>query len=384
MGNYHRETSSASWFGRIVESIKGVLVGLLLILVAVVLLFWNEGRAVRTAKSLEEGASKVVTVKADAVDAGNDGKLVAVTGEVTAKEDPIDPQFGATAPGIVLRRTVDMFQWIEERKSTTKKKLGGGEETTTEYTYKTDWSAGRVDSGTFKVKEDHENPPLPYESKRFVAKGATLGAFEMPDRLVSGIDAATPLAVESRALKSAEPAVASAAIVSDGLVYVGRDPAHPALGDCRVKFEIVKATLVSIVAMQSGSTFEPFPTKAGDPIEMLKVGAHSADSMFQAAQATNVTMTWMLRAFGWILAVLGFYLVFRPLEVVADVVPILGSLLGAGLFLFALLIGTFLSAVDVAIAWIFYRPILGGALLGGAVACVVVLLVVARVRRGRR
>lgn len=384
MGNYYRETSSTSWFGRIAESIKGVLVGLLLILVAIILLFWNEGRAVRTARSLEEGASTVVTITPDAVDAANDGKLVAVSGEVTAKEDPVDPQFGATGPGIALRRTVEMFQWIEEKKSSTKKKLGGGEETVTEYTYKTDWSKDRVDSSLFKVKEDHENPPLRWEAKRIVAKGVTLGAFEMPDRLVSSIDAATPLAVESRALKSAEPEVAAKAIVSDGLIYVGRDPAFPALGDVRVKFEIVKPTTVSIVAKQSGSTFEPFPTKAGEPIEMLKVGAHSADAMFKAAQASNVTMTWILRAFGWILAVLGFYLVFRPLEVVADVVPVVGSLLGAGLFLFALLIGTFVSGVDVAIAWIFYRPIVGGVLLGGAATCVVVLLVVARARRGRR
>ena len=40
---------------------------------------WNEGRAVRTAESLEEGAGAVVSVPADAVDPGNEGKLVHVS-----------------------------------------------------------------------------------------------------------------------------------------------------------------------------------------------------------------------------------------------------------------------------------------------------------------
>ena len=58
---------STGWLSRIVESIKGVLVGLVLIIVSIIVLFWNEGRAVRTARSLEEGAKVVVSVKPDAI-----------------------------------------------------------------------------------------------------------------------------------------------------------------------------------------------------------------------------------------------------------------------------------------------------------------------------
>jgi hypothetical protein len=45
------EPSRESWFGRIGGAIKGVLVGLTLFLVAFPILFWNEGRAVRTYRS---------------------------------------------------------------------------------------------------------------------------------------------------------------------------------------------------------------------------------------------------------------------------------------------------------------------------------------------
>jgi len=55
MSDSYTETTQKSWASRIGESIKGVLIGLVLIVGSVIGLFWNEGRAVQTAKSLAEG-----------------------------------------------------------------------------------------------------------------------------------------------------------------------------------------------------------------------------------------------------------------------------------------------------------------------------------------
>lgn len=126
-------TSSQSWFSRIISSIKSVLVGLALFVISFPVLFWNEGRAVQTARSLEEGAGAVVSVPADSVDAANEGKLVHVSGAVSTQ--PLtDPDLGVQAEGVKLVRNVEMFQWKEEERSEKKKKLGGGEETVTTYT----------------------------------------------------------------------------------------------------------------------------------------------------------------------------------------------------------------------------------------------------------
>ena len=62
MSDSFTETTSESWGSRLMSAIGGVLVGIVLFLVSFPLLFWNEGRAVRTAQSLEEGASNVVSV----------------------------------------------------------------------------------------------------------------------------------------------------------------------------------------------------------------------------------------------------------------------------------------------------------------------------------
>ena len=62
-------------------SIKNVVFGLVLFVVAFPVLFKNEGRAVIAAKRLEEGRGAVVSLPtANAVDPANEGKLVHVTG----------------------------------------------------------------------------------------------------------------------------------------------------------------------------------------------------------------------------------------------------------------------------------------------------------------
>lgn len=72
----YTETTTQSWFSRIGDSLKGILVGIVLVGVAIMLLFWNEGRTVKRYRALKEGASQCIEVRSDAVDVANDNKLV--------------------------------------------------------------------------------------------------------------------------------------------------------------------------------------------------------------------------------------------------------------------------------------------------------------------
>ena len=158
MTDNYTETSSQSIFGRLGDAIKGVLFGLVLIPLAIVLLFWNEGRAVKTAASLKEGAAAVVAVSAAAVVPANEGKLVHLSGEATTSDVVRDPLFGVAQQALRLTRTVEMFQWQEEKKSETQKKLGGGTETQTTYTYTKNWAGQVIRSSEFKQPAENANP----------------------------------------------------------------------------------------------------------------------------------------------------------------------------------------------------------------------------------
>jgi hypothetical protein len=99
------------------------------------------------------------------------------------------------------------------------------------------------------------------------------------------------------------------------------------------------------------------------PILLVTYGTVSADGMFKVAEASNRTLTWILRAGGFLAMLIGFALVFRPLVAVADVVPFIGTILGAGTFLAALCLAISLSLVTIGVAWIVFHPILAIALL---------------------
>src|SRR5690606_8641736 len=140
MADSFTQTTSTSWFGRIKNSIGGLFFGILLVIAAIILLWWNEGRAVRVAKGLSEGAGIVVSVSADSVASEHEGKLVHLSGPLATDETLYDEVFAVTAPkALKLKRQVEMYQWTEQQSSKTEKKLGGGEETVTTYTYQKTW-----------------------------------------------------------------------------------------------------------------------------------------------------------------------------------------------------------------------------------------------------
>ncbi|HHX36115.1 MAG TPA: hypothetical protein GX719_12695 [Gammaproteobacteria bacterium] len=352
------EVTSQSWLSRIGGAIKGILVGLMLFILAFPLLFWNEGRAVKTYKTLKEGGSIVVSVAADSVDPSNAGQLIHVTGRADTQATLTDPVFAVSANALKLRRTVEMYQWKESSSSETTKKLGGGTETVTEYSYSREWSSRPINSESFKKPAGHRNPDsMPYASTEQVADRITLDAFTLSPGLVNKIDSFEPLVIASDT--PLPKAIKKSGQVYDSGFYIGLDAANPQVGDIRVKFAMVKPVDVSVIAKQIGNTFEPYIAKARGSIELLQVGIHSADAMIQAAQDSNTMLTWLLRLGGFICMMMGLNLFLRPLSVIADVVPIAGTVVGAGAGIIAFLVAAPITLITIGIAWIFYRPLIG-------------------------
>ncbi|WP_372897510.1 TMEM43 family protein [Stieleria sp.] len=177
-----------SWFGRLGKAFAGILFGGLLTVVSVPVLFWNEGRAVRTAKGLKEGAKVVVEIQPDAVDPANDGKFVHVSGDVQTNDVLRDDDFAIEYNGIRLERHVEMYQWNENKQTTKEKKLGGGTRTTTTYTYEKDWFPERIDSSGFDEAHSHQNPTeFVFADRTYQAKNVSLGQFRLPDSLIAMI-----------------------------------------------------------------------------------------------------------------------------------------------------------------------------------------------------
>jgi len=357
------------------NSIKGVLVGIVLIIVSFVLLFWNEGRAVHRSQVLSGGKKICVDIAADKVDPANDGKLVHLSGEAKGGSELSNAEMEVAAdPGALeLRWKVEMFQWEETKESKKRKKLGGGEETVTTYDYKKDWSSSVQDSSNFKEKKGHTNPSsMPFDSGEVTAEDATLGAFKLPPDIIGKISNSDKLSVKEA------PAGLK---VNDGQLYKGKDPSNPAIGDVRISFSEVKSGTYSLVAQQKGDSFQAYPMN-NDTILDIESGTKSKDEMFGKMESDNNMMTWILRLVGFVLMWIGLAALAGPFTVFLDVIPFLGDLAGLGVGLFAFFIAAILSLTTIAVGWIVYRPLLGILLLAAAGGLVFMGVKAGKARRG--
>jgi Transmembrane protein 43 len=135
-----------------------------------------------------------------------------------------------------------------------------------------------------------------------------------------------------------------------------------------VTFKVLKPAAFSVIAQQTGNTFAPYQTRAGNEIERVESAEVTAGAMFQHAASENAMLTWGLRAAGFVVMSIGIGLILRPISVFADVIPFVGNIIGAGVALAAMVLGMAITLVTIAVVWIVVRPIVGGALLVLAIA----------------
>jgi hypothetical protein len=368
MSDSFTETTTKSWTTRIGESIKGVLAGLALVAGSCVFLFWNEGRAVQTARSLSEGASTVVSVQTERVDPGNDGKLIHVSGEVRVTTPLTDADFSVSAMALRLLRTVEMYQWKEERRTETRRNVGGSEETVTTYEYVRTWSDHRIDSSSFRRPEGHANPQMRYSGASLVARDATLGAFRPGPNVIERLPADQAVPLDAALAKTLAGRVSGPVHVGDGRIYLGANPSTPRIGDLRISFKMAPPGPASVIGRQAGAGIEAYQTGAGDRLLLVRAGIQSAADMFKAAQRENTILTWVMRVGGMLAMAFGFFLILNPLVIVADVVPLFGSILSAGAGIISLMLTAVIAPAVIAIAWFWYRPLVSAVVLGVGLA----------------
>ncbi|WP_425617721.1 TMEM43 family protein [Anatilimnocola sp. NA78] len=371
-------TSNSSFGSRITGALMGVLIGPVALLAGSGLLAWNEGRTVKVAQSLDEGEKQVISVPADKVDPANNGKLVYVTGETAVAETLRDDELGIADPAIKLRRVVEMYQWTEKKESKRR-----NNRTVTTYDYTKKWTEGVKGSAGFHQESGHENPDYaPLHSHDEVADKVTLGAFTLDTLQVAMTDNSdnrSPRPISDEEFAAIPEEIRREAEHRSGSVYlpVGKWLPHapkdrinnsftpaaasgsePQVGDVRITYTVVKPGPTTVVAKQTGTGFEPFNTKAGRPVNLLRTKTLPPHEMFEMARADNTVMAWALRGGGLVILFVGFMLLMGPLNILSEWIPVLGSLVSGGTFLIALAGSIMLGSIVIASAWLYYHPVL--------------------------
>jgi hypothetical protein len=429
----YSETRTVGYGSRVGNSFKAIGSGFLLFIAGTALLWWNEGRAVKTEKMLDEAGSAYVEMEnPNKKDASLEGELICGTAMATTEDSLSDAQFGIGAKAISIRRTVEYYQWVEHAQEERKDKLGGKEEIKTTYSYTKEWVSRPIDSAQFKDPAyQKKNMVLAtFENNEQYAENVSFGAYKLNESLIRSISSreGIDLAIAEDLLKqfdrntqtayerfygvqktnqqpAQQPAQQSAipdsvmALLPDSVkavldslkavndsiniamanadnkkdleyvhqasnvLYFGRVPGSPEVGDVRVTFEQVVPAKVTVMAVVDGDSFKPFKAKNGKRFQTLVMGKKSGDEIIDSAKSANSTMLWILRLVGILMVIGGLKGIFGFIETILKVVPFIAGIFGWGVGVVCTIVGIAWSLIVIALAWLFYRPLLGIALL---------------------
>eukprot|EP00906_Rhabdomonas_costata_P011465 RCo016339 len=361
-------------------------VGLTLFAGTLVLMGWNESRAVHAARAVEADLASVVEVPCSPISRAVEGKLVHLTCEVGSVHLLADPPFQVAIPAIQMHRTVEMFQYMENRDS-----LPNG---TIVYTYSTGWNSTLIDSSHFKVPNGCVfpgsaiaipcvNPPWPLPDVSQFSANAKAGDFVIPPSLIEETVASRRLtfhpvwptpATWNFVPSAVQPPPTVTLTQTQRLgewLWTSQYPARPQVGELRLRWEASSPSVVSILAEQTGGTLRPWKA-SGRLIFLLREGKVSAIDMLADSEGRNMMATWATRVGGFLMCWLGLHMIVSTLATIPNLIPCIGILLSdleryvlcyltcaSGLALSALVVGT---------SWVALRPLTGVPLLAGAVA----------------
>ena len=417
----YTETTTTGYGTRVGRSFKSIGSGFVMFCLATALLWWNEGRAVKTEKMLDEAAGAYVEMEnPNKKDASLDGELICGTAMATTEDSLVDAQFGIGANAIAISRKVEYYQWVEHSQSKSEDKLGGKEVTTTTYTYSKEWVSSPVQSSEFKDPAyQNKNMVLTtIEDASQYSENVSFGAYKLNESLIHSISSreGMDLAISEDLLKqfdksaqvayerfygvkqklpepeqtvvlsdSAKAVADSLKAVNDSInaamakaenkkdfeyihqasnvLYFGRVPGSPEVGDVRVTFEKVVPAKVTVMAVVDGDTFKPYKAKNGKRFQTLVMGKKSGDEIIDAEKEANNMWLWALRILGIMLVIAGLKGIFGFIETILKVVPFIAGIFGWGVGIVCTVIGVVWSLIIIALAWLFYRPLLGIALL---------------------
>lgn len=401
----YTETTTTSYGSRLKNSVGGVFSGILMFIIGTCLLWWNEGRAVKTTRMLEEAQGNYVEMKdITNISPSLNGKLVHATGLATTKDTLTDDVFGIKVGAIALQRSVEYYQWVEVAKTTKKDKLGGSEETVTTYTYEKGWKSEPVNSSEFHDPQYKNSNFVLADLKRerWDAKEVTFGAYKLNESQVKSLSTDTETKVtltddklreldkqivkiykskhgnksnetaenkeaqnanDSVGQKSANAYNAECIHVQGNTIYMGMNSATPEIGDVRVTYKQCDPGDVSIIAVVNGNTFSNYTAKNGKQLSVIRQGVKTADQMFTEQHEGNSMLTWVLRVIGVLLVISGLRGILGIAETLLKVIPFVANIFALGVSLICGVLGFAWSVTIIALAWLFYRPLTGILLL---------------------
>lgn len=345
-----KEVITTGYGDRIIKSIKGVVVGLVLFVVSFGLLYWNEGRA-----DLSDIAKTAIEISSTTVstDPTLTGKLISATGIVNADQIIGDDLYLKPDRFMAVERKVEMYAWVEKSESRRKTNAGGSETTETIYTYSREWTEQPESSSNFKHPEGHENPQKALNSYTNKVTAATVGVYNFDPQSVT-------LPNFSRLQLNSQNVILNPEVVlaNDTYLFVRKSESgtfdSPQIGDLRISYNVLYPNFEgTIFGKLSGNNIDPYFDKDGNRLYRLFTGTR--DVGIATLHTEYTTLLWILRLVGFFLMWFGLSSLFGPISVLLDILPIFGAISRSVIGLITFIVALVLTIVTIVVSMVIHN-----------------------------
>ena len=372
------QTTTTGYGSRIVNSIKGIIFGLLLFVASFALLYWNEGRV-----DLSSVAKTATDISSSAVNQSDvntlNGKLVSVTGVVNSSENIGDNLFLNPGNFIGVERKVEMYSWVENKKTTSNNNMGGSSTDTTTYSYTKDWKESPASSGNFQYPDGHQNPQKTLDNYNGYATSATVGAYYFdPPNITLPKFSKVQLSAQNTTLSN------GAVLANDSYIFIpqnsGSNFGNPMVGDVRISYYVLKPGFNgTILGALNVGTINQYSDQKGNNIYRLFAGTRA--QAISTLHSEYTTISWILRLVGFLMMWFGLSLLFAPISVLLDILPIFGELSRVLIGVIAFLVSLVLTIVTILISMVAHSIIALIITLVITVAVIVAVLIFLREKK---
>ncbi len=264
---------------------KPSILNVIIMVIGLIVLIYGLTQKSESTVLADEIDEAVVQAQVDKLDSNNNGKLIVVAGDIYASDTLSDEYFKVSQKTIKLKRVVEMYQWEQD--------------CSTECTYVKIWSESVIPSKNFD--DAHKNPDTKqFDSEEYFQKDTYLGEYKLSGKLVNDLHYDTIMGPDEMLERFSEngryPVVGEYITNSNNLD-------NPNIGDFRIHYEYVKDKSVTVIAKQSGDSFEPYYTDKKKEIYDIIEGQQTAKEYIANMKKNNSLL-------GIILVVIGALFIF--------------------------------------------------------------------------
>ena len=432
-------TTRKNWFTRLWDSIWSCIAGFFLFFFTFAVLMANEGNYVTRKKTVShiEESLKLLLTRGQGLPAfgvtpptplqreqlgdplsscsyGGEGGPVCLHYAHGRVETVtlVDELFGLRTNGLRLRRTVELFQYYEDKESKTEKDtVGGGETTTTTYTLHQGWfTTVQPLSGNAPGSENIHQASFPHFGGEEVRSKTYDGSLHLDGCHLSAAQVASLRDwenVPSEVKAGSSPEGAEPYLPAQSSLYMPAPSAPPLpqdygtmgapaagagsgsqarAGDVRISWEYVDAGQYSVLCGRQGNLLTEYEVVAVPPytlpcicipftccglgsllinavtstsnkVDMIRRGVHSPRAMVDTLKSGASFWVWFLRGLGFVMFAASVSMILSPLPTLLDLIGFVGSVARFGTTVISLAVALILTPLVVAACWLTYRPL---------------------------